>query len=52
MISNGTVITGTLVGRGLQCGFSPVKCAFNVNQRVENAQTEYGVADSVLITNS
>ncbi len=47
MISNGMVITRTLVDRVLQCGFSPVKCALNFNQTVENAQTESGVVDTL-----
>ena len=47
MVSNGTVIPGTLVDRMLQCGFSAVKSAFKFNQRVEKAQTESGVADTL-----
>ncbi len=47
MISNGMVVTGTLVDKVLQCVFSLVKCAFNFNQTVENAQTESGVVDTL-----
>ncbi len=38
MISNETVITGTLVERVLQCDFSPVKCAFNFIRWFKNAR--------------
>ena len=50
MVSNGTVIPGILIDRVLKCGLSPVKCAFNFNQRVAKAQTESGVVDTALIT--
>ena len=39
-----------LIDRVLECGSSPVKCAFNFT--VENAQTESGVVDTGLITNA
>ena len=51
MVSNGTVFPETLVDRGLKCGFSPVKCVFSFNQRVERDQTESsGVVGTARIT--
>ena len=49
MVSNWTVITGALVDRVLQCGFSPVTYAFSFNQRVKMDQTESEVMHEHLI---